>query len=117
MGAPISKVCSKCHRPFTEEEYNAKVKAKIDNAAASRAKAIANGNRMGRKPRLDQADIKWLRDLKRDGKSYRQIAKLTSLSTSTIQRYVKEINPQIFSHHVECHWKNCPGDCFERYGK
>lgn len=21
------------------------------------------------------------------------------------------------SHHVECWWKFCPGDCFDRYGK
>ena len=27
----------------------------------------------------------------------------------------KEFSHQ--SHHTECHWASCPGDCFERYGK
>lgn len=91
MGSLLRRNCKYCKREFTEEEYAKKVQAKKDNAHRARAKALENGNKLGRKPIVGDDDIQWIKRLRLEGKSYRTISMVTAFSVSTVRKYLGEM--------------------------
>lgn len=82
--------CSYCQRPYTPAEIEARKVERQANMAASRAKARANGTPLGRKKRGDTALILKLRA---EGYSIRGIAQLAQVSTTAVQRRLREAKP------------------------
>lgn len=67
----VGDPCPYCHSPLSAEVIERKQRSRVENARISRAKALVNGTKMGRKPGATHAEIVSLR---RDGHSYRDIA-------------------------------------------
>lgn len=78
--------CPFCHRQITQAVLDKKRMLKTDNARASTKKRIANGTYAG-PPKL--RDDSWIKELRRQGLTIREIAKEIGLSTSAVQRGLK----------------------------
>lgn len=48
-------------------------------------------------------------------KAFYILGNMTSRTYDFCSLCKKDETPIPESHHTQCHWKNCPGDCFERY--
>lgn len=84
--------CPQCKRDFTEAELAERKLKKIQNAHASRAKAIANGTAFGRKWALPPDDRQRVREDRAAGASLRALAGKYGVSTTAIQRAIQEKN-------------------------
>lgn len=79
--------CKLCGRKITRAILARRRAAKVRNAHASRRKAKANGNKMGRRKQRDDFKIKYLR---RCGLTIREIAQSVGFSTTAVQRGLRE---------------------------
>lgn len=61
-----------------------------ENVKSGLANAKRKGIKLGRKPVVNNADIKKIKKLRKKGDSIRRIAKKMSISTATIQRCLKD---------------------------
>lgn len=78
--------CPYCQEPLSGEVIMRKRRSAAENAHASRAKAKANGTKMGR-PKI--RDDKLIRELRRQGHTIREIALIVGVSTAAVQRGLK----------------------------
>lgn len=83
----VGDPCPYCSKPLSKALIDYKRRSKANNARASIAKAKANGSKMGREKVRDDAKILKLR---RKGFSIRAIAWATGVSTTAVQRSLKE---------------------------
>lgn len=80
--------CKYCGHVYTEQETARRVLAKKENAARSRQKAKERGVSLGRRQVAFASTVVPLRE---KGYSIRKIAKILGISTTPIQRLLKEL--------------------------
>lgn len=78
--------CPYCQEPLSGETIMRKRRSAAENAHVSRAKAKANGTKMGRPKTRDDGHILQLRDR---GHSIRAIAHACGCSAAAVQRAIK----------------------------
>jgi len=77
------KTCPNCKRPLTKKILAARKKQKSERLRAAFAEAKRNGDPVGRRRKTDYA---WLRGLRQQGYSIREITRLTGCSIGSVQR-------------------------------
>lgn len=98
MSNKVGDPCPYCLRTLTKKVFKEKYMRKVANARLSVKKAIANGNhRSGGRPKLRDDNL--IRLLRKKGLSIRAIAREIGLSTSAVQRGLK--NEQVNRRRVE----------------
>lgn len=83
----VGDPCPYCDEPLSGKTLMRKRRSAADNAHASRAKAKANGTKMGRPKKRDD---KLIRELRRQGHSLRDVAIIARVSVGAVQRSIKD---------------------------
>lgn len=87
----LRKTCAHCGKAYTEKEMAERIEAQRQNAFASRAKAKANGKKLGRKTRADAVKVN---ELFSSGRSIRGIAKDLGVNRSSVYRVIQKIKKE-----------------------